>query len=100
MMRGSMIRHTVWFEGRVQGVGFRYTTTHVARRFKVAGYVQNLSDGRVKLVAEGEDQELRYFVEAVRERMSRQIRDHHVETGEATGEFGDPGAADTFTIKY
>lgn len=99
-MNDTMTRKTIFFQGNVQGVGFRYTTTHVARRFDVAGYVQNLEDGRVKLVAEGDDQELRHFIDAVRERMSRHIRDHRVEPGEPTGEFGDPAAPDTFTIKY
>ncbi len=40
--------------GVVQGVGFRYSTLSVARRLGVKGYVMNLSDGSVKVVAEGE----------------------------------------------
>ena len=48
-----MIRNTVHYTGHVQGVGFRYTTTTIAGKHNVAGYVQNLPDGRVRLVAEG-----------------------------------------------
>ncbi len=40
--------------GIVQGVGFRYSTLSVARRLGVSGYVMNLSDGSVKVVAEGD----------------------------------------------
>ena len=47
-------RRRVVFSGRVQGVGFRFTCQSLARGFDVAGYVRNLADGRVELVAEGE----------------------------------------------
>jgi acylphosphatase len=41
------------FSGRVQGVGFRYTAQSIARRHPVTGYVRNLPDGTVELVAQG-----------------------------------------------
>ena len=50
----SVLHLTAHFSGRVQGVGFRYTVYQVAKEFEVSGYVQNLSDGRVRLEAEGE----------------------------------------------
>jgi len=46
-------RFTTYFTGNVQGVGFRYTAESIARSFDVTGYVRNLPDGRVELVAEG-----------------------------------------------
>ena len=46
------IRRRVLFHGRVQGVGFRYTTASIARRHPVVGFVRNLPDGSVELVAE------------------------------------------------
>ena len=95
-----MIRQTIHFAGRVQGVGFRYTTTHVAQRFAVAGYVQNMPDGRVCVVAEGTREVVAAFVDSVCERMSRYIDTHHVDESEATGEFGAPDAPDTFTVRY
>jgi len=65
---------TVFFSGRVQGVGFRYTALHVAREFDVSGCVQNLSDGRVQLEVEGAAAEVRDFIVALRERMEGYIR--------------------------
>lgn len=100
LYNASMIRQTVHFSGRVQGVGFRYTTTSIAQRFAVAGYVQNLPDGRVRLVAEGEAGEVGAFIESVRERMSRYLDAHVADTSDASGEFGHPQDPDTFTVRY
>ena len=57
----------VYYTGRVQGVGFRYTSRRVAAGFDVAGYVRNLPDGRVELVASGDAEEVDAFVEALRD---------------------------------
>lgn len=57
----------VFYEGRVQGVGFRYTARRVAAGFDVAGYVRNLPDGRVELVASGEQDEVDDFLAAMRD---------------------------------
>jgi len=51
----------IHFEGRVQGVGFRYQTLRVAQEFEVSGYVQNLADGRVCLEAEGQRPESKRY---------------------------------------
>ncbi len=53
-------------EGHVQGVGFRYSTLDVARQFRVTGYVMNLPDGAVELVAEGAPSEVAAFLAALR----------------------------------
>jgi acylphosphatase len=57
----------VFYEGRVQGVGFRYTARRVASGYDVAGYVRNLPDGRVELVASGEPEEVDEFLVAMRD---------------------------------
>ncbi|HPW65178.1 MAG: Acylphosphatase [Candidatus Omnitrophica bacterium ADurb.Bin314] len=62
-----MKRMQVFFSGTVQGVGFRFTTERVARRFAVTGFVRNLDDGRVEVVAEGEEPVLVEFLTAIRE---------------------------------
>ncbi|WP_321174134.1 acylphosphatase [Kocuria sp. HSID16901] len=46
-------RLEVWVSGRVQGVGFRWWTRGVARKNALVGFAENLSDGRVWIVAEG-----------------------------------------------
>ncbi len=58
-------RLQVWFEGRVQGVGFRYKTSRIATGYEVSGFVENLDDGRVYLLAVGNQDEVRGFVDEV-----------------------------------
>src|SRR5690606_26011370 len=84
-------RYTVHFAGHVQGVGFRWTAQRVAQSHHVAGYVQNLPDGRVKLVAEGEASELDALVEAIENAMAGNIRSKMIDRSAANGEFGQPG---------
>jgi len=86
-----MIRLTAHFAGRVQGVGFRYTTCRVARRFDVTGYVMNLNDGRVKCVAEGRSAQVKAFVADVQEAMAGHITQTHIDQADATGQFTDFG---------
>lgn len=60
-------RVTVYYSGRVQGVGFRITVKQLVAGYDVVGTVENLDDGRVKLVAEGEKLELQAFLEGIRD---------------------------------
>ena len=71
----------VYFSGRVQGVGFRYQTLHVAQGYDVAGYVRNLPDGRVEMEAEGDIKELEEFVRAVEKKMDGFIKSVDRNTG-------------------
>ena len=82
-----MIRKTIYFFGNVQGVGFRYTTRSVATRFEVAGYVRNLGNGSVELVAEGNAIEIDRFLEMLRNQMSGHIDRETERESPATGEF-------------
>ena len=83
------VRKRVLFEGHVQGVGFRYATHGLAQRFAVAGYVRNLADGRVELVAEGAPTEVDKFVNAVSRQMSEHIesRQEHDEPAQGLTTF-------------
>ena len=75
------------FSGRVQGVGFRYTTKSIAANHEVVGYVTNLPDGRVRMEAEGDRVELDDFLQALMRRMSDYIRDAAVDYRPSIGEF-------------
>ena len=78
----------IYYSGRVQGVGFRYTVRTVAAGFEVAGTVRNLADGRVELLAEGDRAELEAFRDAIREAgLAANIRNEDVVWGEAGGGF-------------
>jgi acylphosphatase len=65
-------RH-VFYEGRVQGVGFRFTVKQLARGYDVVGWVKNLPDGRVELQCSGEPDEVEAFLEGIEE---SQLKSH------------------------
>ncbi|MEZ6135037.1 MAG: acylphosphatase [Pirellulaceae bacterium] len=70
---GVWQRVTVRYEGRVQGVGFRMIVLELSHGFAVVGRVCNVSDGSVRLVAEGLESELLAFLQSIRNRMGRCI---------------------------
>jgi acylphosphatase len=74
-----MIARRVIFEGRVQGVGFRYTVKDLARGFDVCGWVKNLPDGSVELQVMGEKAEVDSFIReiVVESPLARNIKNHY-----------------------
>ena len=67
----------VFYEGNVQGVGFRWSVRNIAKGFDVTGSVRNLADGRVELLAAGEEDEISAFLAAILESELRgHIRKH------------------------
>lgn len=89
-----MNRITVHFRGHVQGVGFRYSVCQIAKPINVTGYVKNLEDQSVELIAEGPKDALSQLVDQIRKQLANHIREHTIEDSPATGEFG------TFNIAY
>lgn len=65
----------VLFHGRVQGVGFRWTTQRVAERFQVCGWVRNEPDGSVRCEVAGASSEIEAFLDAIEEAMPGHV--HH-----------------------
>ncbi|QDU81224.1 Acylphosphatase [Polystyrenella longa] len=65
------MQQLIIFHGHVQGVGFRYTTRQLARRFPVTGYVKNLPDGTVELFIDGDQDDLEQLVTAIQGRFER-----------------------------
>jgi acylphosphatase len=84
----------VFYSGRVQGVGFRYTVREIAVESGVSGWVKNLGDGRVEVVAEGEEQVLKDFLSMIRDNFSPAVHTIEVSWEPATGSFRD------FFIKF
>ena len=93
-MHGSKKRWTILFSGRVQGVGFRASTEHLAAGFAVTGYVRNLPDGRVELVAEGTEPELAGLIREIQARLGQYIRQQTQNEDAASGEWDD------FSVRY
>jgi acylphosphatase len=88
-------RRRVYYAGRVQGVGFRYTAERLAKGFAVTGFVRNLDDGRVELVAEGEPAEVDAFLGAVRDTLGSKIQ-----STQATSEPPSDPPESGFSIRY
>ena len=85
----------VFYSGRVQGVGFRMTAEETAKRFEVAGWVKNLRDGRVEVVAEAEEAALERFLQALQDGpMKNFIQRTEIAWGVATEAF------DEFETRY
>ena len=82
------------YRGRVQGVGFRFRTKNVANNYRVCGYVKNLDDGTVELIAQGTGAEIRRFLAGVDTEMGRLI------TGSRSSDVDAPPVFDTFDIAY
>lgn len=57
----------VFYSGRVQGVGFRMTAEETAQHFHILGWVKNLRDGRVEVLAEADEAALEQFLDAMRQ---------------------------------
>jgi acylphosphatase len=66
----NTVSRRVYYAGRVQGVGFRYTARQIAAGFAVAGFVRNLPSGEVELVAEGTAEQVEAFLAEVARRMA------------------------------
>ena len=89
-------RIEVVVKGEVQKVGYRDSVQKIARSLDVKGYVENLRDGNVFIVCEGEDENINKFVEEI------DIRKHftHVREVEITKESDSTGEFEYFDIKY
>lgn len=46
------------FIGKVQGVGFRFTAHNIANKYHLTGYVKNLFDGSVEMLAQGQPEDI------------------------------------------
>lgn len=61
-----MKRLTAYVSGRVQRTGYRARVIEIARAFGLKGTIQNLANGEVKIIAEGDEKDLRRFADAIK----------------------------------
>jgi acylphosphatase len=90
-----MISLQIFFEGNVQGVGFRWSVKQVAKGFDVVGWVRNLPNGRVELRVSGEENEVRAFIAAIGQ---SELRAHIRKQTELI--LPEPPAARGFAIRH
>lgn len=83
----SPIRSEFVFHGRVQGVGFRWTSAALAEAEGLEGWVRNEPDGTVRMVVEGPQQAIERLLASIEARLPGHIS--HRESLEivANGEF-------------
>lgn len=67
------------FRGRVQGVGFRFTAHNIANRYKLVGWVRNLADGTVEMIAQGDADGVSDCIRDIGEYFSGYVNDTKVE---------------------
>jgi acylphosphatase len=88
-------RLTLKITGMVIGVGYRYSSQVEAKKRGFRGYIRNLDDGSVELVAEGEEKDLKDFITWCYNGVGpAMVRNIDQSWSEATGEFSD------FMIKF
>ena len=88
-MAQLVFRLEAHFTGRGQGVGFRYSARQIAQGFTVTGQVRNLPDGRVRVVAEGTEAEVREFIREIQAQMQQYIKETTTQTLAVPAEFRD-----------
>jgi len=87
-----MIRSVITVSGDVQGAGYRAHVMKMARNAKLVGYVENMLDGTVKIVCEGEKDLIKNFVSKIKIKTEMvEVEDIKVEYSDATGGFEGKG---------
>ncbi len=67
------------FTGVVQGIGFRFTALRIAARFGLAGFVRNLPNGRVEMVAQGSPGDIEQCIRDIEEALTGYITETKIE---------------------
>lgn len=79
----------IYYEGDVQGVGFRYTCYQFANQLNLKGWVKNVPDGRVELIAQGEKELLNQYIEQIDQEYKTQISTQNIAWEDALDNFPD-----------
>ena len=76
---GPIAKHII-FIGHVQGVGFRYTTHRLARRYDLVGFVRNLPDGTVEALLQGPASDVEICLQDIKESFGGYLRETKIES--------------------
>lgn len=74
-----MIAKHIIFIGRVQGVGFRFTAHRIAKRCQLTGFVRNLTDGTVEMLAQGQPEDVDDCIRDIEESFPGYLRETKIE---------------------
>ena len=74
-----MVAKHIIFTGRVQGVGFRFTAYNIAHRHQLTGFVRNLFDGTVEMLAQGRPEDIDGCIRDIKESFADYIREARIE---------------------
>ena len=74
----------IFFSGTVQGVGFRYTTSRFAKDLNLTGWVRNLSDGRVEILARGRKESIEQLCQELDRHFEGYIKSKELELDETS----------------
>ena len=86
-------RH-IYFSGRVQGVGFRFTARRIALNYGLSGFVRNLADGRVEMLIQGSEADIDNCLKDI-----NRAFDGYIKNTEVTQKEPDPRYTD-FQIRF
>lgn len=78
-----------YYRGTVQGVGFRFTARDIAGDLGISGWVKNLRNDQVEVVAEAEEEILKEFLSKINKYFAGYIKDVDIQWSNATDEFKD-----------
>ncbi len=84
----AIARHII-FTGRVQGVGFRFTTLDLANRYRLTGFVRNCADGAVELVAQGQLEQIHDLLRDIQDKYKDYITETKINETPSNSQFKD-----------
>ncbi len=88
-----MIHAHIFYSGRVQGVGFRFTVQRAATDLDLRGWVKNLPDGRVEILAQGDREKITRLCQTLERHFQGYIKDKNIDFVPAQGDYPDFGIA-------
>ena len=74
-----MTAKRIIFAGRVQGVGFRFTARRAADRRQLTGYVRNMPDGTVEMLAQGRPEDIDDCIQDLKEYFAGYLKETRIE---------------------